>query len=77
MCGPIFLPASKPETTILTEAEIGFKIGKAAISLSIGDELRLGRVKRAGAAPSVELIERPNASFRVDGQSFAVASLHR
>jgi len=33
MCGPIFLPASNAGYTILTEADIGFKIGKAAISL--------------------------------------------
>ena len=69
MCGPIFLSASSTEYTILSETGSGFKIGQSGDFIVDRDELRLGRVKRAGAAPGVELIERPNASFRVDEQA--------
>jgi hypothetical protein len=77
MCGPIFLSASNAESTILSEAGIGFKTGQSGDLVVDRCEIPLGRVERAGATSGSALIKGPNASLGLDEQSFAAGSLHR
>jgi hypothetical protein len=63
---PNFFVCLNAKHTILIEAGIGFKIGQSGDLIVDRHEIRLGRVERTGAASGDGLIERPNASFRLD-----------